>query len=242
MILNSTVWWLDQVCGLASGKSRVRSSSERTFIRNFSLLYREVLQSCSMLVEDGTEKTLAQRYMKHVLDHQKPQWWSEYEEYAQQPWFIWQYACEHGLVSPPVTADVPLSVMPIMPEGDEPATILLLQIERNAMQPNQGLIHLRGAQDALTEEQAKQLRCRYIPGGYVRKIDECTAPIMDRAVQMSLALLKKGIGVCVQEKVLYERILRVEYQPAHRFTVSVKLSRRTGCGSFILMIRHCITT
>lgn len=213
--LNSMGWWLNWVCGFAAGGCRKLSSDEREFIRSFSFLYPEVLQACSILVTDGTEKVLAQRYMMHVLDHQNPQWWSEYGEYAQQPWFVWQYACEHGLATPPARTDVSLRVMPIMPEGDEPATILLLQIERNTMQPDQGLIHLQGAQDALTEEQAKQLRCKYIPGGYVRKVDECSAPILDRAVEMGLALLKQGIGICVQEKVLYERILREEYQPAH---------------------------
>ena len=217
MILISTCKWLKRV---REHTVRKPSSDERAFIRSFSLMYREVMHSCSILVTDGTEKELAQRYMKHVLAHQNTQWWSECEEYAQQPWFIWQYACEHGLVIPPTTAEVPLKAFPIIPEGDNAGVVFLVRIERNAMRPDQGLIHLQGAQDALTEEQVKQLRCKYIPGGYIRKVDECSAPILDRAVQMSLSLLQQGIGVCVQEKALYERILHEEYQPVHRHWIS----------------------
>lgn len=212
---NSIIRWWQQVrCTAANRKGGTNTPANR-YRRDFCYRYHEILHACDLLDTQRDGRALARKYIQHVLEHQCLQWWAENAEYTAQPWFIWQYMCEHGLASPPVEQKVSLNVKPILPDGEAPQAILLLQIERDAKNPDQGLIHLRCVQNDLTEEQAKQLRCRYISGGYVRKVDECAAPIMDRAVQMGVKLLNQGFGVCVQEQALYERILCSEYEPEH---------------------------
>ena len=195
------------------------NSSENKYRRDFCYRYQEILCACDLLETQRDGRALAQKYMQHVLEHQRLQWWTENAADTAQPWFVWQYMCEHGLVTPPVEQKASLNVKPILPDGEAPQAILLLQIERDVKNPDQGFIHLHCAQNDLTEDQAKQLRCRYISGGYVRKVDECAAPIMDRAVQMCVMLLNQGFGVCVQEQALYERILCYEFEPEHLYWV-----------------------
>ena len=212
---NSILRWCQQVRYAASSRKGSIYSPENKYRRDFCYCYKEILRSCELFDDKKKGRDLTCKYMQHVIAHQRLQWWTENADYITQPWFIWQYMCEHGLATPPAEQKASLKVKPIMPERNEATTTLLLRIERNVMQPEQGFIHLHCAQNDLTEEQAKQLRCRYIPGGYVRKVDECAAPIMDRAVQMGVELLNQGFGVCVQERTLYERILCSEYEPEH---------------------------
>lgn len=191
------------------------TSPENSYRRDFSYRYQKILCACEILDPQKDGRDLARKYMQHVMEHQRLQWWTENADYTTQPWFIWQYMRDHDLATPHVEQKASLKVKPILPDGQAPHAILFLQMEREAKNPDQGLIHLRCAQNDLTEEQAKQLRCRYILGGYVRKVDECAAPMMDRAVQMGVKLLCQGFGVCVQEQALYERILCSEYEPEH---------------------------
>lgn len=216
---NSIIRWWQQVRYAAANRKGSINSSENKYRRDFCYRYQEILCACDLLETQRDGRALAQKYMQHVLEHQRLQWWTENAADTAQPWFVWQYMCEHGLVTPPVEQKASLNVKPILPDGEAPQAILLLHMEREVKNPEQGLIHLHCAQKDLTEEQAKQLRCRYISGGYVRKVDECAAPIMDRAVQMGVMLLNQGFGVCVQEQALYERILCYEFEPEHLYWV-----------------------
>lgn len=186
-------------------------------VRRFCLRYGQVLAACEVLLP-GEGRHLARRYMRRVLTEPDPAWWAENEGDLTQPWFIWQYACGCNLVEPAPEEPPQLALEPIRPEGGGTATILLV-LERNPRQADQGLIYLHCAQEDLPPDAARKLRCKPIPGGYVRKVDECAAPITDRAVQTAVRLLHQGYAVCVQDKALHGRILREEYVPEHLYWV-----------------------
>ncbi len=201
------------LAGQAAAGWQGAPAAQRAHMRRFCLGYRAIHSACGLLVTDGG--ALARAYMRHVLAQQGMPWWQAHASDAAQPWFIWQYACENGLVSPCEPGEGRLNVKLILPAENAQAKIVLLQVERNAAQPEQGLVHLHCAADDLTQAQARALRCRYIPGGYVRRVDECGAPILDRAVELGIALLGQGIGVCVQEEGLHDRLLQEDFVPEH---------------------------
>lgn len=208
--------------GLARLWLRLRKKNDDSprvaHIRRFCLRYGQVLTACEVLLP-GEGAQLARRYMRQVLaaEHDSA-WWAENECDLAQPWFIWQYACGCNLVEPPLEEKPQLELHPIQPEGGGTATVLLV-LERSPHQADQGLIYLHCAQTDLPPDTARKLRCKPIPGGYVRKVEECAAPIMDRAVQTALGLLRQGYAVCVQEKTLHRCILREEYVPEHLYWV-----------------------
>lgn len=217
--MNRIKSWLRLLRFLAGSKKAGITPTERDCRRDFCLCYPEILQACCLLAQDGDGHNLMQLYMQHVLERQPLQWWIENSSYAVQAWFIWQYLCAQGLVTPPPAQSCALTVKVLRPNGDNPHSVILMRLARDAKNPLQGFIHLHCAPDDLTEQQAKQLRCKYISGEYVRKVDECAAPIMDRAVQIGVTLLKQNIGVCVDEQALYERLLCAEYEPEHLYWV-----------------------
>ena len=189
--------------------------------RRFYIRYFLILDSCRQLHSClPTDPALfAQAYMSHIFRSEYDEaWWIDHSDYLTQPWFIWQYMCSHGMAEPPKLSDEQPFLV-IRPEKEAAGECLKIEIKRNPQNPQQGLLYAYGAADENMDRVMRRSRCKRIPGGYVRKVDECAAPIEDRAVQICLSLLENGCSAGLAEKKLYDRILNEDYEPEHRYWI-----------------------
>lgn len=184
----------------------------------FATRFREILAACFALTPAMTEAPvpLAEAYMTAVMREDRTEgWWKENAPYLAEPWFIWRWACEAGLVSahePPATPAYRI----VQPEtGGEHTACLSLQ--RQWGRPEEGLLRLT-LPETLTEL-IQRLGFRLAETEWVRSVGETTAPLMDRAVETAVNLLRAGCAVSVMEPCLVPLIQEEQYTPVHRYWV-----------------------
>lgn len=188
----------------------------------FHRKYRQVYQACKLLNDNGNEQIhrLPGRYMKHILNTPHDDvWWQQNAEYLTEPWFIWQYAEEHELVRIDIPAKPEPQYLIISPEKALFDESVLISAERDISRPEEGTLLAYGVSSEALDALMRSLHFKHIPGGYVRKVDERAAPLIDRAVQTADKLLSNGYRVCVQEKLLYQRITAGGFEPEHRYWI-----------------------
>ncbi len=184
----------------------------------FAARYREILAACLALAPAMSEApaSLAEAYMTAVMRKEcEETWWTENAPYLAEPWFIWRWALEAGLVSPPVPPAGP-AYRVVQPEtGGEHTACLSLQRQWGC--PEEGLLHL-----TLPEELAETIQgmgFRRMETEWVRSVGETSAPLVDRAVETAVALLRAGCAVSVTEPCLVPLIQQERYAPVHRYWV-----------------------
>lgn len=189
----------------------------------FAMRFDEIARACDALssVCSDVPRDLAYIYAEHVWQTRHPaQWWQENEEYLASGWFIWAYAQRNALMPP---AKMPLREPPlyvIRPENGEGAACASILLERAPARAGTGYLRV-----VCTQDDKKIVECLRLLGfahretGFVRRLDEQSAPLEDRAAEAAVFLLEEGFSVCVQERALQRRILAHEYEPEHRYWV-----------------------
>lgn len=182
--------------------------------RQFALRFDEVLSVCARISDAPAE--LAAAYSSHLLRTQEDaEWWRANQRYLCEEWFILRCLREQGLLKPPEPpAPPPFPLRLLVPEGTRRGTARLT-LERTTERPEWGTLIVSGVED---EEIAAQLvRLRFIqqPRRLVRAVDECSAPLLERAVETGAALLSCGCAVCVDEDELARRIGEGVFLPEH---------------------------
>jgi len=186
--------------------------------RRFCRIADQVEKSCALWLPEAPG-ALAGRYMAHVIHHQKnASWWQEQGEYLDQPWFIRRYCLEYGLLPEEEPMPPQLSLRLIRPEC-ECRQWVLLKAERNVTEPDQGVVLVRCSYDRELHGLLKQLHFCARERGYELRVNECSAPLADRAAEMGEKLLQAGYGVSVEEAVLEKRILSGRFAPAHGYWI-----------------------
>lgn len=208
----------ERIKDMLGGRMRSRTAVEReTSI--FCRKYQQVCQACRQLDEGHDEqmRRLPGRYMSHILHtpHDE-EWWQQNAEYLTEPWFIWQYATEYALVVPKAPAANEPQYLLISPEKAPAKEALFISAHRDAHRPDEGTLYVYGTSSEALDALMRSLRFKKIAGGYVRKVDECASPLVDRAVQTAVKLLDHGFSTCVQERYLHQRITAGAYEPEHR--------------------------
>ena len=210
--------WLRFIKCLLPRKQK-RASKADWYLAEFIIQYHQVVDACAVIEKNYPihAKDATHLYMNHVCKADYgAQWWQEHADYVCQAWFIWRYLCEHKLIQAPVLPEMSYHYLTLKPEQQLHDEELLLQLIRYAARPVEGSIFIRCVPSEEMDSLMRSLRCKRIPDGYVRKVDECAAPIEDRAVQMAISLLEAGYAITVQEKKLHEKILDGNYVPEHR--------------------------
>lgn len=185
----------------------------------FATRYREVRGACALLEQSAhvSSLRLGAAYMNQVLSGENdPAWWRENGEDADKPWFIWTYGVEHGLIAPPVPCAAPPEWHVIRPEGQEKADFARITLHRRTDNAAEGRVRMAYSRADKPFRQWLYARgYRWSQIGYEREIDEMSAPIEDRAVELCTQLLQRGCGVCVEESRLERRILEARFEPEH---------------------------
>lgn len=190
----------------------------------FAVRYRDVLSACILLQEAAAAdpKQLARKYMSHVLQTQKEAvWWQENAAYLTQPWFIYEYACDHGLLQ---RVEHRAEAMPehfvIEPEECRHAGCVRIHVERTVGSPSSGVITMTCEQaDKSYHWLARTHRFQSKDGTYLRTTGEADGQVCDRAIETALALLRQGYRVCVEEALLRDKILHEDFEPAYPYWV-----------------------
>lgn len=184
----------------------------------FAAHYREVVEACLALTPAMAEAPvpLAEAYMTAIMRGEHGEgWWTENAPYLTEPWFIWRWASETGHVSIGAGPASP-SYRVIRPaEGGEHTACLRLQ--RQWGRPEEGLLHLT-LPEAL-EDTIQRMGFRRKETDWVRHVGEMAAPLVDRAVETAVALLRAGCAVSVSEPCLVPLIREERYAPMHRYWV-----------------------
>lgn len=183
----------------------------------FAARFHEVARACREM--GGTfPQGLAARYMSSVMRAgYGAEWWCENEPFLAEAWFIYEYACENGLMERPETADRAPEMYVLNPESASHDGYVLIRLERTPGRPEQGEICVSCAQaDRDYFRYVYRLGFQRGEVGCVRHIGETEAPIADRAAEAGAALLQEGYSVCVIEAGLKKMILDEDYVPEHR--------------------------
>lgn len=198
---------------------RRNASDADRYLADFILRYHQIADACAVIEKNNAidaQKT-AKTYMNHICQSSYGiEWWSENSDYVCQAWFIWRYLCEHGLIRQSEAPQEMPAFQMITPEDCRHQEPLLLRLDRNAVRPEEGNLFIRCVSHDAMDGLMRRLRFGRIPDGYVRKVDECAAPIESRAVQTAIALLEAGYTVAVLEKRLHQMIIDEVYEPEHR--------------------------
>lgn len=183
----------------------------------FNLRFQEVERACRE-IDGATPKGLAARYMSGVMRAgYGPEWWRENGPFLTEAWFIYEYACENGLMERLQTENSALEMYVLSPESVRHDGHVILRLERTPGQPVQGELSVTCAQaDRDYFRFVRRLGFQRGELGCVRHIGETEAPIADRAAEVGASLLKEGYSVCVTEPALQQLILDEDYVPEHR--------------------------
>lgn len=191
---------------------------------HFATQYASIVNAC-MLLESAAKMPpdrLARNYMRRVLDDETDEeWWFMHVGDLTQAWFIWEYGCAKGLISPP-QPETPRSPVPILirPESDFHKPYAFIRLEREPTQPEMGLLRVSASSpDADLPELLRKKNFRGQTGEWFRKIGEHAAPVLDRAAETAVLLLEHGYPVSVDEPALKEMILHRRYQAEYLFWV-----------------------
>lgn len=191
----------------------------------FATRYREVWAACSELEPcmRTSPSRLAADYMSAVLlRERKGEWWHENEEALTQPWFIWEYAREQGMLMP---MELPKASQPeirvIQPESVRHEGVVRLVLKPCATRGDEGVLEADYAfMDAEFVGIMRTRRFVRSKGIYALEVDETSRPLMDRAVEIAVLLLDEGYAICVRGEELVERIRRGEFVPEHLYWIT----------------------
>lgn len=190
----------------------------------FAIRYRDILDACLLLREEINIRTdhLAYRYMSSVIGTQQDDgWWTEHSRYLAEPWFIYEYACENGLIRRKERAinETP-ALHAIEPENAAHDGYVIICVHRKTGSPSIGDLVMEYLHaDEAFRRIAWQMKFVCEGNGYKRIITETDGAICDRVVESAVGLLQQGYRVCVDEPVLKERILAEDFEPEHRYWV-----------------------
>ena len=86
---------------LARLKDRQEDAQTRKRRALFAGQYTQVLSACRLLSEENPNiqpRELACRYMNLALREYDAAWWEENQLFLCDAWFVYEYACRHGLI------------------------------------------------------------------------------------------------------------------------------------------------
>lgn len=183
----------------------------------FAVRFQEVARACRE-IDGAPPKGLAARYMSGVMHAgYGPEWWHENGPFLTEAWFIYEYACENGLMERPQIVNSAPEMYVLNPESVRHDGHVILRLERTPGQPAQGKLCVTCAQaDRDYFRFVRRLGFQRGELGCVRHIGETEAPIVDRAAEVGASLLKEGYSVCVNEPALQKLILDEDYVPEHK--------------------------
>ena len=189
---------------------------------DFAIGYEGIREACKLLAGPAGRPSgqLAALYMTRVLEKEaSPLWWHENRPYLAQPWFIWAYLSDQGLVRPParLADEYPWHVL--WPEGESHGRCIRVSLEREALFPQQGTVVVRCDGEAALRPWMLSRGFLRDNEGYRRPIDEAASPILDRAAEVCAALLAAGYPVLVEEEALKTMVLCESFEREHRYWV-----------------------
>ena len=162
---------------------------------------------------------LAKWYITHVFHHQKrATWWIANREYLLCPWFIEEYlrAYRPGRHA---AADEPACVAAVWEEAMlRPAKARFRgAVEVHAL-PNAGkeetgqiLVRYEMNPELSRVARGAKLRWDHARTAYVRTVDECAMPLVDRAAEVCAKLLTAGFRVLALDASVREKALSGTY-------------------------------
>lgn len=188
----------------------------------FAASYGAVYHACTELQTKTRQPPLelARRYMSAVLEEQSLSWWTENGEYAMQPFFIWSYGCERGLITPPAEEkDAGYFILEPVQQTHEGT--VYLRLARELENPEEGGLIVEYAQaDEAFAQWMRQRRFKPMEEGvFGRRVRENAAPLLDRGAESAALLLEEGYAVCVTERALHDRIVTHTFEPEHFFWI-----------------------
>lgn len=204
-------------------RKQKNASSELEKMRSdLAMRYRDVLAACRSLESVADPVALARDYLNALFTREtQTDWWRENGVYLAQPWFIWDYGVAHNFIQPPSPAhETPFPLRVLRPESGARGVAVQLQLTREIAAPDHGRIRLFSAcEDERYASLIVSMGYRTKDGVCARTIDSLCAPIVDRAVDLAVALLENGYSVCVDEPLLEDRILRRDFAPEQKYWV-----------------------
>ena len=211
------IWLLTARAGVnANGESAQVAALKRELLH-----CNDISNAVGGLTSDISEaRRLAARYMTALWTQENDiSWWQTNSEYLAQPWFIQEYAQARGwLPAPQPGVMTPYYVL--MPESGAASECVHMRIERHTGAPAQGEVYIEAAPEVLPGALMRTLHCAQVdPGRYVRRVREVHGCIIDRAVEVGMALLEAGYRLSVQERALRDGILEGSYEPMHRYWI-----------------------
>lgn len=189
---------------------------------DFARRYGEICEACAVLEPSpDAAARLACDYMSRVLaDEHEAEWWRVRSVYAAQPWFVWTYCRNRGMVAEPEPADAECCMRVIRPEAQQHPGCVYLSVKREPMRPAEGLLRVEYAfADEGFGAVLRTRNLRWKDGGFMRRINEWAAPISDRAVENAVRLIDDGYTVCVAEPALADAIAARSFEPEYRYWV-----------------------
>ncbi len=203
----------------------VHGSGEKGFVgAALWMKFPEVLNACETLqgLTKISPRRLACWYMSSITEqHPDTAWWRENETYITQAWFIYEYACEHGMIQRAERGiEPPRELFDIKPEQVKHEGCVIIRVERAAGEPTCGSVSLVYVHaDREFQKLVSMHRYQRQEQVYIRQINETDNNICDRVVETAVILLQQGYCVCVEEEALRKRILAEEYEAAYPYWV-----------------------
>lgn len=194
---------------------RKTPDKERRASVNLITCYREALSACREL-ETHAEKTktyLAGMYMKRIVSESE-EWIKENEAFLFEPFFIYDYLAEKGVIARKETAP-----MLLHPDGEREAGISEIKIISSFDSPDTGCIEVRPLFGASPDKALWGMGFSKDDEKYVCVVSDREAPLMDRAAEAGAMLIDMNIGVCVLNAELFEKIHERDYTSVNRYRV-----------------------
>lgn len=190
----------------------------------FIVKFGDVLKACQEMrcVIEPEPRQLARRYMSSVIKKRTDAaWWNENIACLTEPWFIYEYACDEGIIARSQPSGKQTMVLfTIEPEEKNHDGYVRIYIERKVGNPECGRIILEYAcADDPFQEHVRSQKFEYTENQCARTIDGTGGGILNRAVETALVLLRHGYCICASEMLMKERILAEEYEPEHPYWV-----------------------
>lgn len=203
---------LRAVCALVRALISARPGGE-TALREARLSFigrfPAVQEACALMRDDA--RSLAAAYAAHILKTQTDSaWWRENARFMAEPWFIWRYGVQNGLLEESV--DAPTVAPVVMRSGREIGQAQIF-VERSMKRCDEGriLICCDPETDVL-----RALGYAARDGRYARRADECAGGVMQRAAEAGETLLNAGYTLTLSDETLRDMIAAGDFEPERR--------------------------
>lgn len=178
--------------------------------------YRQALSACHEIEAHAKMQAsrLAGAYMKRMLS-ETDEWKKENAEVLFEPFFIYEYLCQKGLIK-----RKELERLILCPDGGCERGMCEIRTVSSLEGEDTGRIEICALSGILPEKYLLGMGCFREKTRFVRVISDADAPLADRAAEIGAMLIDLNIGVCVFKKALSEKIFARDFQRENRYRVS----------------------